>query len=431
MEKQTMGSFIAALRRAAGMTQREMAERLNVSDKAVSRWERDESAPDLSLLPLIADLFGITIDELVRGRRSAETKREEVPGGEETVRSDERVRRGVQTIAGRELAKLRNRSLISTGIGAAGMVVAFLCNFCFTAARLGFFLSLLFYGAAALLETVFIQNYFTSIGSRMAYIDLSCDGTAIDAYLSPYRERGVRSALAVYALIMGLLGTTLPLVFAPAYTGLLLNWSQIIGCLLLGAVLAGVVLLIYRFAIRPALTNKGILPELPAPTERDLARRRIVKRYALILAILLAVTGIGAAIFNSIGVSTYAKAKVFHDYDSFVKYMEEEQYREQGFSDEYIAEIMDEEYTYPDYEILYDEEGNELCRYSHNYRSSVVQIKQSFEKSKDGLPICVYTDRAIGAAYDLQQAVNVILFLLALVETAVCGFLCYRKCRNV
>ena len=64
MEKQTMGSFIAALRRAAGMTQRELAERLNVSDKAVSRWERDECAPDLMLIPVIADLFGITADEL-------------------------------------------------------------------------------------------------------------------------------------------------------------------------------------------------------------------------------------------------------------------------------------------------------------------------------------------------------------------------------
>ena len=41
MEKKTIGSFIAALRRANGLTQKELAEKLNVSDKAVSRWERD------------------------------------------------------------------------------------------------------------------------------------------------------------------------------------------------------------------------------------------------------------------------------------------------------------------------------------------------------------------------------------------------------
>ena len=44
MEKKTMGSFLAALRRASGMTQKELAERLNVSDKSVSRWERADGA---------------------------------------------------------------------------------------------------------------------------------------------------------------------------------------------------------------------------------------------------------------------------------------------------------------------------------------------------------------------------------------------------
>ena len=58
MEKKTMGSFLAALRRASGMTQKELAERLNVSDKSVSRWERDDGAPDLALIPVIAEVFG-------------------------------------------------------------------------------------------------------------------------------------------------------------------------------------------------------------------------------------------------------------------------------------------------------------------------------------------------------------------------------------
>lgn len=64
MERKTIGSFIAALRKANGMTQKELADRLLVSDKAVSRWERDECAPDISLIPVIAELFGVTSDEL-------------------------------------------------------------------------------------------------------------------------------------------------------------------------------------------------------------------------------------------------------------------------------------------------------------------------------------------------------------------------------
>lgn len=46
MEKKTIGGFIAALRKANGMAQKALAERLNVSDKTVSRWERDDGAPD-------------------------------------------------------------------------------------------------------------------------------------------------------------------------------------------------------------------------------------------------------------------------------------------------------------------------------------------------------------------------------------------------
>ena len=70
MEKKTIGKFIAALRKASGMTQRELGDRLFVSDKTISRWECDECTPDLSLIPSLAEIFGITTDELLRGERN-------------------------------------------------------------------------------------------------------------------------------------------------------------------------------------------------------------------------------------------------------------------------------------------------------------------------------------------------------------------------
>ena len=75
MEKKTIGGFIAALRKANGMTQKDLADRLNVSDKTVSRWERDEGTPDLSLIPVIAEIFGVTCDELLRGERRSPEER--------------------------------------------------------------------------------------------------------------------------------------------------------------------------------------------------------------------------------------------------------------------------------------------------------------------------------------------------------------------
>ena len=77
MEKKTIGKLIAALRRTSGMTQRELGDRLFVSDKTVSRWECDECTPELSLIPAIAELFGITTDELLRGECNAHMGAEE------------------------------------------------------------------------------------------------------------------------------------------------------------------------------------------------------------------------------------------------------------------------------------------------------------------------------------------------------------------
>ena len=53
------------LRRAAGMTQAGLAERINYTDKAVSKWERGESVPDVAVLKTLADLFGVTVDYLI------------------------------------------------------------------------------------------------------------------------------------------------------------------------------------------------------------------------------------------------------------------------------------------------------------------------------------------------------------------------------
>ena len=63
--KYRIGSNIAAYRKRDGLTQVSLAEKLNYSDKAVSKWERGESIPDVLTLMQLADLFGITVNELV------------------------------------------------------------------------------------------------------------------------------------------------------------------------------------------------------------------------------------------------------------------------------------------------------------------------------------------------------------------------------
>lgn len=69
MENETIRAAIAenivALRRKSGMTQQELADALRYTDKAVSKWERAESIPDVVILKRVADLFGVTVDYLL------------------------------------------------------------------------------------------------------------------------------------------------------------------------------------------------------------------------------------------------------------------------------------------------------------------------------------------------------------------------------
>lgn len=60
----TMGTIIATYRKQHFITQEALAQKLGVSNQAVSKWEADQCCPDIALLPQIADIFGITIDQL-------------------------------------------------------------------------------------------------------------------------------------------------------------------------------------------------------------------------------------------------------------------------------------------------------------------------------------------------------------------------------
>ena len=66
MEKQTLGQKIAELRKAKNMTQLELANKLNITDKAVSKWERDISCPDINTFPKLAEVLEVSVDELLQ-----------------------------------------------------------------------------------------------------------------------------------------------------------------------------------------------------------------------------------------------------------------------------------------------------------------------------------------------------------------------------
>ncbi len=74
MEKQTLGQKITELRKAKNFTQLELAQQLNITDKAVSKWERDISCPDISTLPKLAEIFGVSVEELLSTEKPGKSK---------------------------------------------------------------------------------------------------------------------------------------------------------------------------------------------------------------------------------------------------------------------------------------------------------------------------------------------------------------------
>ena len=69
IDKEQFGAFVAQLRKEKGLTQKALAEQLYVSDKAVSKWERSLSLPDVTLLHPLADVLGVTVEELLACKR--------------------------------------------------------------------------------------------------------------------------------------------------------------------------------------------------------------------------------------------------------------------------------------------------------------------------------------------------------------------------
>ena len=75
----TIGNRICQLRWARGMSQDDMAEQLGVSPQAVSKWENDQTCPDISLLPKLARFLGVTVDHLLTGEQEEKLQMQTAP----------------------------------------------------------------------------------------------------------------------------------------------------------------------------------------------------------------------------------------------------------------------------------------------------------------------------------------------------------------
>lgn len=308
MEKKTIGQFIAALRKASGMTQKQLSEKLNVSDKAVSRWERDECAPDLSLIPVIAEIFGVTSDEILRGER----KFEQDSFSESPVTSAKSTKQ-MEHILNDAKLKFSIRSIISVGIAVAGLLGAMLCNFGFNRAYIGFIVACIFYLAAAVCETIFVKLAFSSVSGE----DFESDKTEL------CKKNFFEKALSTYFVISVLLAVSLPLIICvnDSHFGLTAESWLDFG-LAYGVCALLVCALIKVFSERFAIKN-GVYILSEKEKEHSDKVYRFDKKCLTVLACTVCFTLVLQLLFSCFAsVELFCDGKIFDSVESFVEYME-------------------------------------------------------------------------------------------------------------
>ncbi|MCD8308422.1 MAG: helix-turn-helix domain-containing protein [Clostridia bacterium] len=159
MARQTIGEFLQTLRKANGYTQQEVADKLGISNKTLSAWETDRAYPDLLSIPALADLYGVTADEILRGERKSATERKE---SEDDDKISEKYERAALN---NKYLKFNTQSYVLLIPSCTAAVLIFASMFVtFNLGIVLLVLGLIALVTAIVLQTVFYKNAFISAG---------------------------------------------------------------------------------------------------------------------------------------------------------------------------------------------------------------------------------------------------------------------------
>ncbi len=424
MERKTIGSFIAALRRANGMTQKELAERVGVSDKTISRWECDDGAPDLSAIPVIAEIFGVSCDEILRGERKGASDSAEYTPAE--AQKAEKQKSRLLSLA---LLSYKTNGYISLGIAGAGVLAAFICNTGFLKGAVGFFLGAAFILAAVIFQIIALKNVLFSVTSE-EYDD--AEAKKFKYTVTVFTEK-------VFITFAAFLAFIAPTLLGGAHAGL-----DIGSWLWTGAVCVGIMLIICAITVyflNYTLVKKDFftLPETEARVY--IANFKFKRKCALItLAVIVVTAFLGLRIGAQLPY-LFIKGIECGDYESFRRVMETPAARSStSLSDDdkfgteviYTAPI---DTTVPDYSeavnedypkiTLYDKDKNVVFEcYKRNQNIAYFGYQR-----KDGgtsFPITVYTYDDVEKRNDIAAVITAVFIGICVLEAAG-GIVVYNK----
>lgn len=258
MSENQIGEFLAVLRKSKGYTQQEAAERLGVSNKTVSSWETGASSPDISLLPVLAELYEVTCDEIVRGRR--------LPAEGGAKGGEAKRARASKRLLQKQKANLAVVCWVSGGLIALGVLLCGLIGYALLESLVGFFVGLICFAASVAAAEIGARRIRFSLGDEW-----TIEGAeAVSESLERARLWLACAAFAAFAFV-------LPHAFAPVHTGLTFNLIWIGTECVFGAAGLGLALLV---AISAFLRRRAILlgnapsDEAPASMQEVYAQAR-------------------------------------------------------------------------------------------------------------------------------------------------------------
>lgn len=302
MNKKTLGQFIAELRKEKGLTQRELSEMIGVSDKTVSHWERDESSPDISLLLTLSDIFGITVDELLKREKNTPFGDTVIPSQSENSMKESKNSEKSHKVPSVEerFRRYKLLSLIGTVLGVLSLMNTlssgmFLSEFSDirgipTVTKTMPLLSVLRLIIISLIATVGARFYFST-----DFVPEEANEESIYTY----------KANRIFTLNLYLVLAVIIFSIAPLF-----SFIPYITLYLITALLTAVMII----AIDSLLKAKGFLK----PKNEKLFRMRII---TVIVATALILLGGGVWGFSELWQPT-PKELVFDNIDEFVAYME-------------------------------------------------------------------------------------------------------------
>ncbi|MBE6664915.1 MAG: helix-turn-helix transcriptional regulator [Ruminococcaceae bacterium] len=428
MEKKTIGKFISALRKANGMTQREFGEKLFVSDKTVSRWECDECTPDLSLIPAIAEIFGITADELLRGERNNPERLERENGDQ---RQKEKSEKQFRFMLDRTRKKYQNFTMISVGITILGLIAAMIANLSFSKGLIAFCLALAFAATSEICQICFTVNARFSV-------DEEDDTRAQQLLLS--NNDVVKTAIRISFFNLLSVSFCLPLVVlldSPYYGlefGSWLLWGGIF--VLAIGVLAYI---FYILKIRDCLCSRGLYSLTSSEKEAfGYNKKLLLKTIAVSLCIAL-VIGIGVFVLEVIGIRGLARKEVFYTCEDFKAFMENQYdtWYKEGYTyydkeGDAVVVVPGEDYSDASFMKeqgkIVNSKGEVICEYY--FHKSLNKSILFTESAEDKMPVTVITQRAYNIALNNYDYLHILLYGLMVLDVIACGISYLRKMKR-